>query len=186
MTEKKETTRLILKNVRLSFPSIFKKSNFNGTEGKYEATFLIPKTDKKTIKLINERIEEKLNESKLKSKIPLDKMCLKDGDGVEYAGYADHYSLKASSNNRPTVLNSDKTPLVQEDGVIYAGCYVNASIDIWIQNNQYGKRVNANLYGIQFYKDGEPFSSDGVDVTDDFEELDDEDDFEEETQEDDI
>ena len=28
-----------LKNVRLSFPSIFKRSEFNGQEGKFEATF---------------------------------------------------------------------------------------------------------------------------------------------------
>ena len=38
-----------LKNVRLSFPSIFKRSEFNGQEGKFEATFLINKEQQKDL-----------------------------------------------------------------------------------------------------------------------------------------
>ena len=35
--------KIQLKNVRLSFPSIFKRSEFNGEQGKFEATFLLNK-----------------------------------------------------------------------------------------------------------------------------------------------
>jgi hypothetical protein len=166
--------RVQLKNVRLSFPSIFKRNVFEGVEGKYEATFLIPKSDKKTKAKLDKLIDAAIAEAKVK--VPSDKRCLRDGDDSEYDGYEGNWSLKAASGRRPTVINRDKTPVTEDDEIIYAGCYVNAIIDVWIQDNQWGKRVNANLYGIQFVKDGEPFGLGSVDVTDDFEDFDDEDD----------
>lgn len=172
-------SKIQLKNVRLSFPSIFTRSVFNEEEGKYEATFLIPKDDVKTKKIIDEAIEAALTAAKVPN-VPRDKYCIKEGndclnrDGEVYDGYEGHWALKASQNKRPTVINRDKTPLTQDDDVIYAGCYVNAVIDFWIQNNKFGKRVNANLYGVQFVKDGEPFGSGPVDVTDEFDDLEDE------------
>jgi hypothetical protein len=165
-------SKIQLKNVRLSFPSIFYRSVFNGQEGKFEATFLINKSDTETKKKIDEEIARVLAEAKIK--VPSDKICLKDGDESEYDGYEGHWSLKAASSKRPQIINRDKTPIVEDDGIIYAGCYVNAAIDFWVQNNSYGKRVNGNLYGIQFVKDGEPFGSGSVDVTDEFDDLDDE------------
>lgn len=171
-----ETKKIHLKNVRLSFPSIFRKSTYDGDEGKYEATFLIPKSDKRTKAMIDKAIEAKIKEAKVK--VPSDKRCLRDGDDVEYDGYADCWSIKAASNKRPTVINRDRSPITEDDEIIYAGCYVNAIVDIWIQNNKFGKRANCNLYGIQFVKDGDSFESGSVDVTDEFDELED-DDFEE-------
>ena len=165
--------KMMLKNVRLSFPSVFQRAVFEGQEGKYEATALISKDDTKTKKKIDEAIEAAIAEAKIK--VPSDKRCLKDGDDSDYDGYEGNWSLKAANGKRPTVLNRDKTPLTEDDEVIYAGCYVNLVIDFWVQNNKYGKRVNANLYGVQFVKDGEPFGMGPVDVTDDFEDLDDED-----------
>ena len=162
--------KIKLENVRLSFPSIFRRAVFEGDEGKYEATFLIPKDDKKTKKALDAAIEAAIAEAKVK--VPKDKYCLKDGDESEYDGYEGNWSLKAANSKRPTVINRDKSPLTEEDEVIYAGCRVNAIIDIWIQNNKWGKRVNANLYGVQFLADDTPFGQGPVDVTDDFDELD--------------
>jgi len=160
-----------LKNVRLSFPSIYQKATFNGEEGKFEATFLISKSDEATKEMLDKAIADALSEAKVK--VPKDKWCLKDGDDSDYDGYEDHWSFKAANSKRPTVIDRDKTPLVEEDGKPYAGCYVNAIVDIWVQNNSWGKRVNANLYGIQFLKDGDAFGSGGTaDVTDDFDDLD--------------
>jgi hypothetical protein len=62
--------------------------------------------------------------------------------------------------------------LTEDDNVVYAGCYVNAIITLWVQNNSYGKRVNAQLDGVQFAKDGEPFGAGGIDA-DEFDLLDD-------------
>lgn len=165
--------KILLRNVRLSFPSLFKKAEFDGHVGKYEATFLIPKTDKKTVSLINDAIKEALN-VKYPSKnvtIPRHKWCVGDGDEKDYDGYAGRWSFKAANPRRPTVVRRDKSPLVESDEVIYAGCYVNASVEIWIQDNNFGKRVSANLYGVQFVRAGKPFGVGDIDALDDFEAL---------------
>lgn len=166
--------KIKLSNVRISFPSVFRKATFSGEETKFEATFLMDKEGQadKIAEIegkIDALIKEKLKGVKLKA----DKICLKDGDDIDYAGYAGNMSIKASSAKRPMVLDRDRSPLTEEDGKIYAGCYVNAIIELWAQNNQYGKRINANLLGVQFVKDGEPFA-DGVSASvDDFDVFDD-------------
>ena len=152
-----ENKKIFLKNVRLSFPSLWVRSIFDGKEGKYEATFLIPKSDTETKNKMDTTIRQMIAESKLK--IPKDKICVKDGDDYEFDGYENTWTLKASNNRQPTLLDTDKTPLTTDDGKIYAGCYVNAVIEFWVQNNNYGKRINANLLGVQFVKHGEPFGT---------------------------
>lgn len=161
-------------NARLSFPSLFQKAEFQGKEGKYEATLLFPKTDTKTYDVITTAIEQCKKDNKT-PKLGADKLCIKDGDESEYDGCEGMWMVKASNNKRPTVINRDKTPVTAEDEVMYAGCYVNGIIDLWFQNNSYGKRVNANLLGIQFVKDGEPFGDGGKTAdADEFDEIDDE------------
>lgn len=167
--------KIKLNNVRLSFPSLFQRATFNGEQGKFEATFLLDKeahSDK--IKEIQAVIDQMQKEN-LKSKLKEDKLCLKDGDGIDYAGYAGCMSIKASNNKRPKLIDRDKSQLDEDDGKLYAGCYVNAVIELWAQNNAFGKRVNANLLGVQFFKDGEPFSGGEVASDDDFDEYDDSD-----------
>jgi hypothetical protein len=163
-----------LNNVRLSFPSLFQKAQFNGEETKYEATFLLDKVKHAdVIKEIKSVIANKISFELKGAKVPADKLCLRDGDEVEYDGYSGHMTLKASTKKRPLVLNKDKSPLTEEDGVVYSGCYVNAIIDLWTQNNNYGKRINATLLGVQFAADGEAFSSGGSSASvDDFDDLD--------------
>lgn len=162
--------RMQIKNARLSYPSIFKKAVFQGEQTKYEATFIIPKDDPQ-VESIQKELKRLIEESKMK--FGADKICFKDGDLTDVEAYQGCWTLKAASDNRPIVLDRDKTPLTAEDQKIYAGCHVNGIFEFWIQNNSYGKRVNANLYGVQFAKDGEPLSAGGpVDVTDDFADLD--------------
>lgn len=170
--------RIKIVNARLSFPSLFKKNAFQeGQEGKFEATFLVPKKGNEAWhKECLAVIEATKTESKL-GKVPSDKVFLKDGDEAfdldKYPEYEGHWIVKASNGKRPTIINKDKTPLTEDDEVLYAGCYVNGSIEPWAQNNTFGKRVNANLLGVQFAKDGEPFGAGTQDVTDDFDDIDD-------------
>ena len=169
-------SKVILKNVRLSFPSLFKKGSFNGEETKYEATFLLNKEEHAdTIAEIKTQITDLIKTNLKGAKVPADKLCLRDGDEVEYDGYAGCFSLKASTKKRPIVVNKDKTPLVEEDGKPYGGCYVNATVDFWVQNNAYGKRVNSTLLAVQFFKDGEPFADGAVGDVNDFDMFDDDD-----------
>lgn len=161
--------KIKLQNVRLSFPSLFRKAVFQGEETKYEATMLISKENQDELyQKLKAGIAEKIKTDLKGTKLPADKLCLKDGDEIEYDGYAGHWSIKASNNKRPMVIDKDKSPLTQDDDRIYAGCYVNAIIELWAQNNGFGKRINANLLGVQFAKDGQPFA-DGVSASaDDF------------------
>lgn len=161
--------KIKLQNVRISFPSLFQKAVFNGEETKYEGTFLIDKKEGHAkIAEIKAAINELIKDALKGSKLPPDKICFKDGDTIEYAGYAGTMSLKASSNKRVMVVDRDKTPLTQDDNKIYAGCRVNAVIELWAQNNNYGKRINANLLGVQFLKDDEPFADGEKASVDDF------------------
>jgi co-chaperonin GroES (HSP10) len=169
--------KIKLQNVRLSFASLFKKATFGGEETKFEGTFLIDKDEQAdTIAEINTAIAAMLKEKK--AKLSPDRICLKDGDEIDYDGYAGHMSIKASNAKRPIVIDRDKSPLVEDDGKPYSGCYVNAVLELWFQDNTWGKRVNANLLAVQFAKDGEPFGEGGASVSiDDFDVIDEDDDI---------
>lgn len=155
-----------MQNVRLSFPNLFQTSSFGGDDtGKYDATFIL---DKKEHKAIIKEIQagmQALADEKFKGKLPPDdKLCLKDGDDTLREELQGAYSVKASTKKRPLVLNRDKTPITEDDNVIYAGCYVHGIISLWLQNNQYGKRINASLDGVMFNALGEPFGAPPIDA----------------------
>lgn len=159
-----------ISNARLSFPNLFRKASFQGNETKYEATFIVPKEgNEKWHKDVMAQIDASLASAKMK--VTAEKMFIKDGDTLDRPEYEGAWVIKASNSKRPTTIDRDRTVLVEEDEKFYAGCYVNASIDIWLQNNQFGKRVNANLLGVQFIKDGESFEGDFVAKADDFDDL---------------
>ena len=171
-------SKIILKNVRISFPSLFKKGSFNGEETKYEATFLLNKEEHAdSITEIKAQIADLVKSNLKGSKVPADKICLRDGDEVEYDGYAGCFSIKCSTKKRPIVIDRDRSPLTEDDGKPYGGCYVNASIDLWVQNNAYGKRINSTLLAVQFAKDGEPFADGSTGDINDFDMITDDDDM---------
>lgn len=65
--------------------------------------------------------------------------------------------VSARSKTRPSVFDQQRQELTESDGKPYSGCYVNASIELWAQDNDFGKRVNAQLRGVQFLRDGDAF-----------------------------
>lgn len=158
-------SKIKLANVRLSFPSLFNTAKFGGEDtGKYEATFVLDKVEHaETIAQLKKHIET-LMKTELKAKIPSDKICLKDGDEMGRPEFEGKYTIKASAKRRPLVINRDKSPITESDNVIYAGAYVHAIISLWAQNNSWGRRINAQLDGVQFYADGEPFGDGGISV----------------------
>lgn len=167
--------RLALKNVRLAFPSLFEAKTVNGEgEPAFSAVFLIEPADPQT-KAVEQAIaavaKDKFGaktDAVLKAMKAADKTCLHDGNTkAEYAGFADMLFVSARGKARPLVLDSDKSPLTAADGRPYAGCYVNASIDLWAQDNSFGKRVNAQLRGVQFLRDGDAFAGGGGAATED-------------------
>jgi hypothetical protein len=161
-------SKIILNDVRLAFPSLWETEKYNGQDtGKYAATFLISKDDPQvdTIKAaILAMAEEKFGKPVPKSV----KFCLQDGDEKEFNGANGHWTIKATTKNRPVVMDQDKNPLVEADGKIYGGAYVNTSISLWAMDNQYGKRILANLAGVQLVRDGESFGGGSSNAMDDF------------------
>ncbi len=158
-------SKIKMQGVRLSFPSLFNTSKFGGADtGKYEATFILDKKTHKTVIADIIKVIDALSKEELKSKVPADKLCLKDGDEMGRDEYQGMYTLKASTKKRPLVIGRDQSPITESDNAIYAGCYVNAIVTIWAQNNQFGKRINAQLDGVQFNRNGEPFGDGAVTV----------------------
>jgi hypothetical protein len=168
-----------LNNVRLSYPNIFRASAFApGQDEKYSAMFIMEKgstAHQEMEAAIAEAIEEKWPK-----KPPGNlKICLRDGEEKDSDGFGPGVVFfNASSKKRPGVFDRDTSALVEDDGKPYAGCYVHAQINVWAQDNAFGKRINASLEGIQFYKDGEGFGGGGrASQASDFAVLDDDDDF---------
>lgn len=161
--------KINIKAARLSFPSIFRKATFQGVEAnKYEATFLLDKDkDADQIEAIEKAIEKFKTETFGEGKAPksLKLTGFMDGDTKDYDGYANKMALKATTSRRTVVIDRDKTPLVEDDGRPYAGCYVNAIVSPWFSDHPTGgKQILFNLEGIQFYKDGEPFGDSSISV----------------------
>ena len=88
--------------------------------------------------------------------------CLGDGNSKSYDGYENAMFISCASRLRPQIIDRDRTPLVEEDGRPYAGCYVNAAISLWVMDNKWGKRVACNLNALQFSKDGDTFGAGGI------------------------
>lgn len=161
-----------IRNVRLSFPSLFepKKGPEETSKPAYAATFLLDKkTNAEDIKRVQAAIDAVVKAEFKGVKPP--KTCLRDGTEKSHLdGYgADMVFISARNEKRQLVLDRDaKSPLEAKDGKIYAGCYVNAVIRVWAQNNKFGKRVNASLGPVQFVKDGEEFGDSRIDPAEHF------------------
>lgn len=168
-----KTCKVRLRNVRLSFPSLFQKVGMGESEPKFEAQFLFPKEEDKdkNAEAVTAAIDHLTKTFFKGKKLGSDKVCLKDaGDKDQYDGYDDTlYFITARANRRPTVVDKDLSPLTEDDDKPYAGCYVNATITLWCQDNNYGKRINASLEAVQFFKDGDSFGAGGVTVENEFE-----------------
>lgn len=168
-----------LNNVRLAFPQLYEAKTVNG-EGKpaFSATFLLDPTHS-DIKALNAAIDAVAKDkwgakadAIVKTARAADKVCLHNGDTkAEYAGFEGNFYVSARNATRPTVIDADKSPLTAQDGKPYAGCFVNAVVDIWAQDNNYGKRINASLGGVQFFRDGDAFAGGGAASADEFDNI---------------
>lgn len=184
--KKNSPKTVMLKNVRLSFPHLFRPqaSKDEGGTPKFNCSFLMdPATPhgKANIAKLKAAIEFAQNEKWAgKVKVPGDKRCLRKGNDPEtgeakYDGYDQMIFCSASNSVRPLVIDRNRAPLIEADGKPYGGCYVNAKVNIWAQDNKFGKRINASLEAVQFYTDGERFGAAPTD-SDEFDEYGDDDD----------
>lgn len=159
--------RLNLKESRLAYPQLWEPRAFMGEgDARYSALLLLPPSHP-CVHDVNTTIDKVAKDKWgqradgiLKTLRSSHKICFLDGAlkaGTE--GFEGNLYLSASSKKRPVVVDRDRAPLTEKDGKPYAGCYVNAILDIWAQDNQWGKRINATLMGIQFLRDGDAFAA---------------------------
>lgn len=161
--------RLLLRDVRLAFPNLFvATAPKGGGEKAFSASFIYPKNHAQ-VQQIRDAVmavaKEKWTDKALaifKTLEASSKLCFHEGSTkAEYEGYDGNLFIATRSKVRPSVFDQQKTPLTAEDGKPYSGCYVNASIEIWAQDNDFGKRVNAQVRGVQFLRDGDAFAGGG-------------------------
>ncbi len=183
--KKKDLARVLLKNVRLSYPALWKPKAFGGKgdqgEPKFQGNFLMDKDDKISRRNI-EKLEDAIELVKAEKwpkgapKLAAAKICLRDSEDMEEMSYGYENCMYVSTSNakKPRVLDADGLDVKEGDeGAPYAGCYVDAIVRVWAQDNEYGKRINCSLEGVKFRDDGEAFGAAPVDA-DDFDDDDDE------------
>lgn len=166
-----------LNNVRLSFPALWepRKGPDATSKASYQAAFLLDKKDNAADIAAVKAAIAAITKETFKGKQP-PKICLRDGsEKPDLEGYGDGVMfINARSDKRPHVIGRKMEAIGPDDGIVYAGCYVNATVRLWGQDNNYGKRINAQLRAIQFVKKGDAFGDGDIDVMKEFKPLDDE------------
>lgn len=172
-----------LQNVRLSFPQLFEAKAVNGEgEPKFSAAFVIvPGSEQAKLlattmtQVATEKWGAKaagvLGELKNKGRVCYQERPKTNASGEVYDGFEGMHSLSASTSTRPAVIDKDTAPLTPADGRPYGGCFVDCSVDVWAQDNSWGKRINAKLRWVQFREHGDAFSGGAPVSQDEFESI---------------
>lgn len=176
MAGKKSITGEILKlrNVRLSFPCLDvakAPKNVKDAKESFGANFLLdPKTQVDQIKMCTAEIKRLralawgLDGKPHAKEKPLE--CFGKGetrtnnDDEIYKGYEGMYYLAGKNDDRPLLMGKDKkiiTEVKDINRIFYGGCFVNANINFWVQDNDFGKAIRCGLRGVMFWADGEAF-----------------------------
>lgn len=152
----------------LIYPYLSETEKFKGKEdtGKYSASLLISKKSKKNIKILEDAIQAARNS--VKFKISRDKTFVKDGEDLDGEVYEGMLKIKASNKQKPALLIANpKSKIKPTDTArinkhFYAGAQVSLLLGIWIQDNEWGKRLNCNLNGVMFHEHGEKLPMGGI------------------------
>lgn len=92
----------------------------------------------------------------------LDKKTMKPWAGYENMVYL---TTSADEAHPPKIIRADGS-YIDDSAVLerqtaarkmYGGCYVDAAVRPWIQDNQFGRAIRCQLIAVQFVRDGEAF-----------------------------
>lgn len=164
--------------VRLSFPDLWAATEFEpGSKKRFNANLIVKKggaNDAAVQAAILAAATEAFDGKTAKAQAFINanqgnsnKFCYTSGDAKEYDGYAGNMILSAhrpADQGRPGIFDCTRAgpdgkpaPLTEEHGKPYAGCYVNFSGEIWIQQGKY-PGVRCGMSGVFFANDGDHFS----------------------------
>jgi hypothetical protein len=187
-------TQVLLKNVRIAFiDELFTPGQYEGKGDFRHTCTLIVEPDSENHKLIEAAIAKeaaalwgKKADSMMADIRPDKKACSyiknkKDRSGDVYEGFEDRYALAAvrkAKDGAPLFLDNvtdsatgKAKRLDGSEGRIYAGCYVNAKVEMWAQGGKYNG-MRCGLLGVQYHAPGDSFggasrlSDDGFDSVD--------------------
>lgn len=182
-----------LKDVRLAFPKLFEAKPVGDGDTKYYSAAFPVAPGSENDKALNEAIEQVAKEKwnakaagilsviREKGDIAYRSKPLKSKEGEVYDGFQGMHSLNASKreDKGPLLIvdrvpkNADGSPnrLTAASGRPYAGCYVNAVVDVWAQDNKNGTRINVELQSVQYAREGDAFGSGAPATVSDFDDL---------------
>ena len=166
-------TRIMLKNVVLAFPALAEPQSFGEGEPAYGAKFPI-KPNSEQQKAIEAAILAEAKEAWKDKAESVVKMLEEDGKvaftkkvyrskktGEPYQGFDGmHYLSTRNAKTQPSVFNQYGEDVVGKSEIeakAFSGAVVNASIEIWAQDNKWGRRINCSLRGVMLTGEGENF-----------------------------
>lgn len=182
-TPKVIENKIIFGPCRLCYVHVFDKfAPKDGMgESKYMATILIPKSEKQTIKAIEEAIANATNKGKVSKwdgKVPKKlETPLRDGEDKENdpdGVFADCYYLNAKCNTRPGVIDRNKAPIVDEED-FYSGVWADVSVTFFPYKIGTKGGIGCGLNNLMKFKDDEKFGG-GASAENDFADISNEDD----------
>lgn len=162
MTTTTNTTKVVTGKVRLSYVALLEPKAFEGQEAKYSTVILIPKTDKATIKKIQDAQKaayEAAKNDKLKGiKWERVKTTLRDGDEdmdtEEHPEYAGHMFMSISSKSKPQIIDKYKNK-VDSTEEVYSGVYARVSLNAYAYNTAGNKGISCGLNNVQIVAPGD-------------------------------
>jgi len=154
-----DPSRCVTPMGRMSFPKVFKADAFKDQEPKFSCTILFDaKTDLSAMEAACDAAIEK--EYPAKRGMPKKfKRPFRDGDDKEdLDGYAGKIFVAASNKQRPAVVDKDLSPISEESGDFYAGCYGRLALRAFCYDVNGNAGVTFSLEHVQKLKDGESFT----------------------------
>ena len=166
-------TRITLKNVVLAFPALAEPQSLGEGEPAYGAKFPIAPNSEQQ-KLIEDAIMAEAKEAwkdKAKSVLSLleedGKLCFtkkvykSKKTGEPYQGFeGKHYLSTRNAKTQPTVFDQYGEEVSGKGDIerkAFSGAVVHASIEVWAQDNKWGRRINCSLRGVMLTGEGENF-----------------------------
>lgn len=178
-TSQKDPNVIKLNNVRISYPQLFTpkpRSDEHPDVKVFSAAFLLDAVKHADLITQVEKAIERTALDFFKKKVHLAKKCLRDGNEKQDTdGYGDgvmFINSTAQANRRPVVVNQQKEYILEDNGTIAGGDYVNAIIRLYAYDHpKGGKGVSAGLQAIQLVRDAgtDRFGGGKVDVDEEFE-----------------
>lgn len=175
-----------LEKVRIAFPALDKPEAMGDGKPAYQLKGIIEPNSANSRKLEEAILAAAKDKWKDKALGVLDllredkKLCLikapykSKKTGEPYLGFEGKWSLSARKEQAPTIFNKhgvQVTNPAEIKAMLYSGAYAHIKVDIWAQDNSYGRRINAALQGVMFAADGEAFGGSSPASADDFADL---------------